>query len=436
MSPTEVQQFLDGLLEQSQYPEAVRLHTDEIIKISEANPLILQWIVSQVDLAQDPLDVFRELQHGEGDAAKRVFDRSFNLSQTTDDGRSVLLALALFPDSASRTGLAFVAGFGHDVQRANDAIMRLAGLRLVGFGERLDRIRIEGLTRELAAAKLAQNDRPSFASRFVEFFSQLAQHFYDTNPVDNDALTVELGNIKVAAGLAYEMHLDDAVYSLASSMAAPVTGLLVTRGQWQEAVHMNQRALEIAKATNVDDAVQFFGHNLGAILVARGQVLTAEGPLKESLRAAERSDDQFHAALTLVELATVSFMKGDTQRARSQYEESLKLASVNTNLPAMGAALHQLGLLAQEAGDLDEARSMFVESLRIKQSQPESVSLARTLIQLGALAEIQGKAAEASGAYGFALQILKRLRSAVAAEAQELLDRTTRQTPPTTGKPS
>ena len=153
MSAEEVQQFVDGLLQQSQYPDAVKQYTDSIIRISEANPLVLQWIVSQVDLAQDPLDVFHELQHGEGDAAKRVFDRSFHLPQTGDDGRNVLLALAKFPDSASRLSLAYVAGFGDDVKSANDAIAHLASLRLVHSAKR----RIEFVLRDLRENSLQRS---------------------------------------------------------------------------------------------------------------------------------------------------------------------------------------------------------------------------------------------------------------------------------------
>src|SRR6266498_3731759 len=59
-----------------------------------------------IDEAQRPRDVLAELRQGEGDAALRVFDRTFNLEQLGDDARAALLALSLFTPSASREALA------------------------------------------------------------------------------------------------------------------------------------------------------------------------------------------------------------------------------------------------------------------------------------------------------------------------------------------
>jgi tetratricopeptide (TPR) repeat protein len=423
MSASEGKEFLNRLSQQSQYPEAMRQHAEAMIRISEANPLVLQWIVSQVDLAQDPVDVFRELQHDEGDAAKRVFDRSFYLPQTGDDGRSVLLALALFPDSASRSSLAFVAGFNDDLRRVNDAIARLAGLRLIGFGNTLNRIRVEGLTRELAVAKLNENGLLArFETRFVEYFDLLLQKHGGADPSDHGVLAVEIANLKLAATLADQMKACESFFSIASVVAAPIDGVLVLDGQWRDAAQMNERAVEIAREMKDERSVQFFSHCLGVILMAKGQGTKAEELLKDSLRAAERNHDPFHAAATINELGTVHFMRGDNGKARSLYEKSLKLSSFHGNLAAQGVSLHQLGLLAKEAGDLESARTLFVESVRAKQSQPESVSLARSLIEIGALAEAQGNEAESAQAYVFASQILKRLESPVVPEVQELLN--------------
>ncbi len=85
-----------------------------IYETAEANPFLMEWVVAQIGAAQEPDTVFEELAEGEGDAAQRVFDRSFNLPQLGEDGRAALLALSLFVPSASREALAEVAGFGDD----------------------------------------------------------------------------------------------------------------------------------------------------------------------------------------------------------------------------------------------------------------------------------------------------------------------------------
>ena len=132
MSEQEANEFLDRLIEQTQNAGAFeRLDRDRVIKSADANPLVMQWIIAQIDLAQHQSDVLDDLAHGEGDAAERVFDRSFNLPQVGSDGRDTLLALSLFVPSASREALADVVGFGDDVRRVREAVKNLAALCLV-----------------------------------------------------------------------------------------------------------------------------------------------------------------------------------------------------------------------------------------------------------------------------------------------------------------
>jgi hypothetical protein len=156
MQLDEAREFLDRLISLAANSQAFE-GTDrtQIIETAEANPLLLEWIVGQIDLAQDPQQVITDLRKGKGTAAVRIFDRSFNLLQVGEDGRDVILALSLFSAGASRIALANVAGFGPDVGRLNDAVKHLAALRLVVSTAGGKRLLIEGLTRELASNKLA-----------------------------------------------------------------------------------------------------------------------------------------------------------------------------------------------------------------------------------------------------------------------------------------
>lgn len=120
------------------------------------NPLVMEWLVAQIALAQTAEDVLEDLGQGKGDAAQRVFDRSFDLPQLGDDGRTVLLALSLFVPSASRGALAAVAGFAEDKNRLNEAVKRLAALRLLSTTDGGERLQVQGLTRELARARLGK----------------------------------------------------------------------------------------------------------------------------------------------------------------------------------------------------------------------------------------------------------------------------------------
>lgn len=155
MSLDEGKEFLKRLIEQSADPSAfVGLDRERLMETAALNPLVMEWVVAQIALAQRPADVLEDLSHGKGDAAQRVFDRSFNLPQLGDDGRTVLLALSLFVPSASRGALAAVAGFGDDKNRLNQAVKQLASLRLVTTVDGGERLLVQGLTRELARARL------------------------------------------------------------------------------------------------------------------------------------------------------------------------------------------------------------------------------------------------------------------------------------------
>lgn len=155
MSRDEAKEFLERLISQSADPNAFEgLDRERLMVTAALNPLVMEWVVAQIGLAQSPADVLEDLSHGKGDAAQRVFDRSFNLPQLGDDGRTVLLALSLFVPSASRGALAAVAGFGDDKDRLNQAVKRLAALRLLSTADGGERLQVQGLTRELARARL------------------------------------------------------------------------------------------------------------------------------------------------------------------------------------------------------------------------------------------------------------------------------------------
>ncbi len=154
MSPAEGKEFLEKLISQADSDAFVGLNRERLMATAALNPLVMEWVVAQIALAQRPADVLEDLSHGKGDAAQRVFDRSFNLPQLGDDGRSVLLALSLFVPSASRQALAAVVGFGDDKNRLNEAVKRLAALRLLSTAEGGERLQVQGLTRELARARL------------------------------------------------------------------------------------------------------------------------------------------------------------------------------------------------------------------------------------------------------------------------------------------
>ena len=221
MSPEEAAEFLTRLIDNTGNAQAFEgLDRDHIRQSAAANPLVMEWVVAQIALAQEHATVLDELAHGRGDAAQRVFDRSFQLRQLGDDGQAALLALSLFVPDASRSALAEAAGFGNDLARLNEAVRRLASLCLIGTSAGGQRLKIDGLTRELSGSRLKQDKHADdFRRQFVAYFVRYAEAHPNQTPDDLNALEVEKDNLLAAMDLAFELRDRQSVMRIAGELA-------------------------------------------------------------------------------------------------------------------------------------------------------------------------------------------------------------------------
>lgn len=208
MTKDEASQFIERHAALADNPEAIgRIGHDAVIQAADGNPLLMQWIVAQIGLAQSPGTVLEQLAHGKGGAVERVFDRSFNLPQLGDDGRATLLALSLFVSSASPQALMEVAGLDKELERLNEAVRRLRALRLLSTGNVGERIGLQGLTQELARARLTGSPRAvDFRRRYVKVFLRCRPGQADPTSEDRNALDVEQDNLLGAIDMAYGME--------------------------------------------------------------------------------------------------------------------------------------------------------------------------------------------------------------------------------------
>jgi tetratricopeptide (TPR) repeat protein len=379
MPPDEAQKFLEARIAATQDRQ---LFTPEvrqrIYETAEGNPFLMEWVVAQVDDAKEPGTVLEELKHGEGDAAERVFGRSFNLPQVGEDGRAVLLALSLFVPSASRPALAAVAGFGDDEKRLGAAIKSLHALWLVKGLDGNRRFTVEGLTRSLTSARLSKEGREDeFRQRFITYFLQYAVSHRQKTPEDYDALEAERDNLLSATDAAFAREDWGSVVR----MAYPMDEMLSVRGYWNEALSVDELAL----------------------------------------RAARSSQDETQVA-NLAHIAAVMYQsRGELEEARRLYDESLEINKRLGDQSGVAATLHQLGRLAQDQGELDEARRLFNESLEIEKQLGNQGGIAISLSTLGRLEKAEGNVPEAVRLLSESLSIFERLGSPKAEVARRVL---------------
>lgn len=412
MSREEAAKFLGKLTEQTLDPQIFTSEvSSRIYKTAEANPHVMQWVVGQIDEARVPDTVFEELAEGEGDAAERVFARSFNLPQLGDDGRAALLTLSLFAPSASREALARVAGFGDDWEkRLDEAVKNLHALWLVKGLDGNRRLIVEGLTRSMTAASLSKDPRADeFRGRFVAYFLRFAVEREASTPENYDVLEEDKDNLLGAAEAAFTSEGWDSVTQMAYALARPVDGMLYVRGYWGEAVKLGEHGLQAARSLQDEASVAGLSLNLAVMYQNRGELADARRLYGESLEIAKRLDDQGGLATTLHNLAMLAQNQGELEEARRLYGESFEIDKRLGNQSGVAVSLHQLGRLAHERGELEEARRLYGESLGIAKRLGDQGGTASTLRELAALAYKEGNKAEARRLFGESIEIDKRL---------------------------
>lgn len=455
MRPEEANSLLDQLIRQAHDARAfTKLNRDRLIQTAESNPLVLQWIVGQIDLAQDPDEVLDDLQHGEGKAADRVFNRSYELRQLDNGGRAVLLALSLFAPSATRKAVSEVSGFGKDSDKKKfrDAVRSLSALWLIHTTDQSQRLAVEGLTRELTKARLNSDPRgKTFRPRFVARLLRYAERHTGKTAGDFEALESEKDNLLNAIDIAFYQRNWQSVRRLINVINNDgVNGMLAVRGYWDEATRYTYRALEAARFEKDDHDVAVYSHRIGLLQLRRGSYEEARSAFEGALATYSRLGSKTNVAVALDHLGVLAELRGEIEEARRFYNEALQiddevdrkdsikhallrhfgsLAEIQglfeqalclygesleidrrlDHQSGIASGLHVIGRLARYRGDLDEARRLYNESFELRRTLGDQSGIASSLQAIGRLAHDRGELYEAERLYNESLGIEKKL---------------------------
>jgi tetratricopeptide (TPR) repeat protein len=412
MSREEAEEFLQRVIKQTQdaqiFSVEVRRH---VYETAEANPFVMQWVVGQIDAAQEPQTVLAELQQGGGDAAQRVFDRSFNLPQLGDDGRAALLALSLFAPSATRNALAEVAGFGADSHRTGEAVKNLRALWLIKAIDENRRFTVEGLTRSLAKTRLSKDPRAAeFRQRFVAYFLSYAEAHAQPTPEDFNALEAEKDNVLSAMDTAFELSNWASVMLLMNAINFDgANGFLIVRGYWDEAVKRGEQAVAAARKANDEWSVAQFTGNIGIVRWHHGEYDEARQAFQQALNTFKKLKGDKNVASFLHLLGALAQTQGEIEEARRLYNESLEIVKRLSDQNGIACTLHQLGTLAQDQGEIEEARRLYNESLEISKKLSNQSNIAATTSQLGIVHYILAELNESKAKHEESLAIRRKL---------------------------
>ncbi|MBI3914524.1 MAG: tetratricopeptide repeat protein [Chloroflexi bacterium] len=378
---------------------------DAVADLAERNPAVMRWIIGQLNSAQRLSDIQNDLSRGEGDAATRLFGRSFGLLNA--DAQAALLSLALFAPSAERNALAFTAEFGDDIKRVNDALKQLAGLQLLETDAANERLSVVGLTRRFTRAQLEKDSNAAaYRKRFVDYFVRYAQAHAETTPEDFDALEAERENLFAAMDAAFAAQDWESVMR---TMDAIFEGLLYTHGYWDDAIARGEQAAEAARRAGDESANARFSGNAATIHYSRGEYENARSEYGTVLEAYKNLKNEANVAVALHQLGIIAQDQGDYETARQRYAESLEIKKKLGDQSGIARTLHQLGRLAEIAGDYETARQRYTESLEIAKKLGAQSGIAKTLNALGNIATTEGKFEQAKDLLAGSLEIARRL---------------------------
>ena len=404
MTPHEARQFLAIIVAASDQPAWVHQINPERIRIvAEHNPLLMEWVISQLEMAMSPQDVLEELSQGTGDAADRIFERSFRLLE--HESQTVLIALALFVPDTTRIHLMTVCNLSK--RRLNAAVRQLAQLRFIELDIEKDRLLLVALPRHLVCTRLQNDNRSDSMCRcFVAHFVDYAQSCHSL-----DELESELGNLLAAVEYAHS----DRDWTNAKRLVDLLTdtgGLLEVRCHWDEALRLCYETLEIARRTNDEIAVARFAYLASFyVLYQQGELAKTESLLYEALTIQRKISDHQAIAQTLLRLALTTFRRNEYEQAKQWYAESLVHARQVGNELNVATILHDLGWLAIEQGQWNNATTLLNESQSICQEIGNIgiLTLSSVMRALGQLATERGELDKAMRHYEEALAIQHKI---------------------------
>jgi len=407
MTPEEAGAFLKMRVEASEEPDRLKgLDLDQVAETAAYNPMLMRWVVAQLEQAMRAQDVFDEIARGKGEAVDRIFGRTFRLLGA--DAQMALLALALFVPTASREALATVCGFEDGRDRVNQAIRRLAAFDLLDTAVDHDRLGIAALSRRLTRAQLAKDERAGYLiGRFVLHCVEYAHDHREVTKENLDALDEERENLLAALDYAYAAQGWEPVIMITDDIAFP--GLLDIRGYWDQAIKWGERAAQAARRAQDEKALASFVHNTAIIYQHRGRYGEAKRLYNQSLEIRRGLGDQAGIASSLGQLGIIAQRQGHYREAKDLYNQSLEIWEDLEDQTGIAKCLHQLGRVAHDQGDYQEAKSLYNQGLRTFKGLGAKREEATSLHQLGRVAEDQGQHQEAKDLYNQSLEIKRNL---------------------------
>jgi tetratricopeptide (TPR) repeat protein len=442
-------------------------HIDDFLRRTGGIPLAIVWSIGLMSFGHSVEAVLRRLGSGHSDIAHFCFAESFTLIRSRDAER-LLLALAMFEASVSRTMLGEVAGLGDDEIGRDDGLAELEQLSLVD--KESDRFSLLPLTRAFAleALELQPDMEKRLQHQWIETLKFFAKPY--ANPDwrwrDLRRLRGEGHHLVTLAQWAQQLKRIDIFLDVLPGLLSYYDG----QGDWANLLDIGEIGLGYAQVAGDIETRVYVLNLLSWILSQQGKHADAEQAIESALNLAReqgvveweadllqtlsqalrrkgdlaKSVQACMAAMALIDSlpadqrdylrANIEYELGKVARDKENWREAKRLferaraiyrediANPVFNIERTWGLLSNLGLVAHKLGNLDEAIENYRKALAFFRTEGGIVNVATLLVRMAALEEQRGQI-NAAGKYAReALELCQQMGLAQErAEAESLL---------------
>lgn len=177
------------------------------------------------------------------------------------------------------------------------------------------------------------------------------------------------------------------------------------QGEWESALALYQRSLEIGEELDDLQGVAVCLNNMGNILKNQGHYAKAIDSFFKSLKIREEVGDTLGMASTYGNLANLFNEQGDHEQSLDYFERCLVIMERIGNIRGIAGTLNNMGLVYLDLGDLDHAMELYSRALELHEQTSEMRGMSGSLSNIGNIHSRRGSYEDAAQAHRQSLEI-------------------------------
>ncbi|MBP1466187.1 tetratricopeptide repeat protein [Candidatus Chloroploca sp. M-50] len=338
---------------------------DDLERRTGGVPLAIQWSIGLMSMGLSVEAVLRRLGQGQSDIARFCFAESVERIRGRDAHR-LLLALALFERSVSRTMLGDVAGLANDPVGRDEGLAELLRLSLVN--QKGDRFSLLPLTHAFAREELATIPylEQELREGWITFLLSISRPYAELHHLQPSAaqLILDGQHLENLARWAEQVERIDLVLALFPALMV----YLDVVGRWGDILRLADQMIDYTQLLGDERLLPLILCGKSWIESQQGQHEAARRSIEQALDVSARRGEVVWQVESLGRYVQIVRREGDLTRAEELLSEAVQLIE---RLPEDVAAhtrsdlMFERGKIARDRGDYQLARQIFTEAQRI-----------------------------------------------------------------------